>query len=411
MVRICKVQRNRRRINSRTNPKRSIDGLMIFSHISDTHLGFVQYHSEEREEDVYSAFNQAIDTSISDHVDFVIFAGDIFHVPNPSGKAILVLANALKRLKQNNIDSFFILGEHDISRIRATPVPFVYHNLGFSRYIGNGKPLYHKDLLVMGYDKRRKSEIHTFENDFAIADNEAKNHHGHKILVLHQGISEINKFAGELSSTDLPRDFTYYAMGHLHEKELKKFAHLNGPLAYPGSIELTSSEGIKETQKGFYEVDLSRPEATPHWIKLDIRPQLSVKTTTDKLSEEVVLLSEKIKSFSRKPVIEIRISGDKIEPELVQTQIANLSNLTLRCFWKSVSTAQVNGSVFMERPMKIEDEIFNVAKEILHSYELANFAIHDLLPVLAKGNSEEANQIVSENFYRMKEVLKNVTIS
>ena len=61
--------------------------------------------------------------------------------------------------------------------------------------------------------------------------------------------------------------------------------------------------------------------------------------------------------------------------------------------------------------MKIEDEIFNVAKEILHSYELANFAIHDLLPVLAKGNSEEANQIVSENFYRMKEVLKNVTIS
>src|SRR5438445_559250 len=269
---------------------------MIFSHISDTHLGFIQYHSEEREDDVYSAFNQAIDTSINDHVDFVIFAGDIFHVPTPSGKAILVLANALKRLKENSIDSFFILGEHDISRIRATPVPFVYHNLGFSRYIGNGKPLYHKDVLVMGYDKRRKSEIHTFENDFAVADNEAKNHYGHKILVLHQGISEINKFAGELSSTDLPRDFTYYAMGHLHEKELKKFAHLNG-------------------------------------------------------------------------------------------------------------------SVFMERPMKIEDEIFTVAKEILHSDELANFAIHDLLPILAKGNSEEANHIVSENFYRMKEVLKNVTIS
>src|SRR5256885_11008015 len=78
MVRICKVQRNRRRINSRANSKRSIDGLMIFSHIADTHLGFVQYHSEEREDDVYSAFNQAIDISINDHVDFVIFAGDIF---------------------------------------------------------------------------------------------------------------------------------------------------------------------------------------------------------------------------------------------------------------------------------------------------------------------------------------------
>ena len=384
---------------------------MLFSHISDTHLGFVQYHSEEREEDVYLAFNQAVNVSIKDHVDFVVFAGDIFHVPNPSGKAIVVLANALKRLKENNIDSFFVLGEHDISRIRATPVSFVYHNLGFSQYIGNGKPIHYKDVLILGYDKRRQSEIHTFENDFAGAHNEAKNHSGHKILVLHQGISEINKFAGELNTTDLPKNFTYYAMGHLHEKELKKFSHLSGPLAYPGSIEITSSEAIKETQKGFFEVDLSRPEAAPNWIKLDIRPQLSVRTTTDKLEYEIHALGERIKSFSRKPVVEIRISGDTIEPELVQTQISNLSNLTLRCFWKAVSTTEASGSVLMQSPMNLEDEMLKVAKEILHSDDLANFAIHELLPVLTKGNTQEANHLVSENFNRIKEVLKNVTIS
>ena len=49
---------------------------MLFSHISDTHLGLVQYASEERAQDVYDVFNQAIDTSIKDHVNFVIFAGD-----------------------------------------------------------------------------------------------------------------------------------------------------------------------------------------------------------------------------------------------------------------------------------------------------------------------------------------------
>ena len=102
---------------------------MLFSHISDTHLGLVQYGSEERAQDVYDqTFNQSIDTSIKDHVNFVIFAGDIFHVPNPNGTAIVQMANGLKRLKQNNIDSFFILGEHDISRIRTTPIPYVYHN-------------------------------------------------------------------------------------------------------------------------------------------------------------------------------------------------------------------------------------------------------------------------------------------
>ena len=384
---------------------------MIFSHISDTHLGFVQYHSEEREEDVYSAFHQTIDISIKDHVDFIIFAGDIFHVPNPSGKAIVVLANALKRLKQNNIDSFFILGEHDISRIRSVPVPWVYHNLEFSRYVGNGKTFLYKDILIQGFDKKRKSEIHDFEKEFETADAQAKKHNGHKILVLHQGISEINKFAGELSATDLPKNFTYYAMGHLHEKELRKFSHLGGPLAYPGSIELTSSETIKDTQKGFFEVDLSRPESTPNWIKIDTRPQLSVRTTTDKLANEVQTLAEKIKSFSRKPVVEIRISGDSIEPELVQAQIANLTNLALRCFWKTVSSAEANGSVLMQRPMNVEEEMFKVAREILHSDELANFAIHELLPVLTKGNTLEANHLVNENFNRIKKVLENVTIS
>ncbi len=379
---------------------------MIFSHISDTHLGFVQYHSEEREDDVYSAFNQAIDTSINDHVDFVIFAGDIFHVPTPSGKAILVLANALKRLKQNNIDSFFILGDHDISRMRATPVPFVYHNLEFSKYIGDGKPFLYKDVMILGYDKRRRNEIHTFEQDFANADTEANNHTGHKILVLHQGITEINKFAGELNSTDLPKNFTYYAMGHLHERELKKFNHLGGPLAYPGSIEITSSEGIKETQKGFYEVDISSSETKPNWIKLDTRPQYSVRASFDNLTQAVNILSEKIQLFSRKPIVEIKIHGDNIETDLVQSQIARLFPLTLRCFWKTIVSEENEGSVFIDKPAKIDDEMLKLAKDILSSESLANFAINDLLPLLSKNQVDEANHLVIENFNQFKKGVK-----
>ncbi len=135
---------------------------MLFSHISDIHLGLVQYNSEERELDIYDAFHQAIDISIKDHVDFVIFSGDIFHIPTPSGTAIMHMANALKLLKQNNIDSFFILGEHDISRIRGTPVPYVFHNLEFSKYIGQGEPVYYKGLLLVGFDKIRRNEMDSF---------------------------------------------------------------------------------------------------------------------------------------------------------------------------------------------------------------------------------------------------------
>ena len=375
---------------------------MLFSHISDTHLGLVQYGSDEREQDVYDAFNQAIDTSIKDHVDFVIFAGDIFHVPNPNGTAIVQMGNGLKRLKQNDIDSFFILGEHDISRIRTTPIPYIYHNLGFSRYVGQGNPIDYKGIIISGFDKIRKTEISQYEEKFAALDKKIQQHPGHKILVLHQGVTEFNKFAGELQSTDLPKDFTYYAMGHLHDKDVKQFSHLGGPVAYPGSIEMTTSEGIKETKKGFFEVDISKKEAVPNWINLDTRSQMSFDADYSKLAETVNDISKKIEMPTKKPIVEIKIQGENIETDHIQSQISRLNSLVLRCFWR-ISTKQVSdSSVFLDRPNAIDDEMYRLSINALGSEESAKFAIKELLPALAAGEIKEATQIIFENFEKIK---------
>ncbi len=379
---------------------------MIFSHISDTHLGLVQYGAEEREQDVYHVFNQAIDTSIKDHVDFVIFSGDIFHVPNPNGTAIVQMGNALKRLKQNNIDSFFILGEHDISRIRTTPIPYVYHNLGFSRYIGQGKPIEYKDILLVGFDKMRKNEIVKFEEKFVEVDSIAKNHSGHKILVMHQGINEFNKFAGEMQSTDLPKNFTYYAMGHLHDHDIKQFNHLSGPIAYPGSIELTTSEGIKDTKKGFFEVDVSGAEVKADWIELDIRPQFSYKLNYDEISKSIDDIIEKIGQYERSPIVELKILGDKIEIDFIQAEISRLNSLVLRCFWRIISKETADSSVFLDRPNVIDDELFRLSVNALGSEQIASFAVKDLLPLLDSGKLKEAVQMVVENFENYKKVIK-----
>ena len=379
---------------------------MLFSHISDTHLGLVQYGSEEREKDVYDAFSQAINISIKDHVDFVIFAGDIFHVPNPSGNAIMHMANALKLLKKNKIDSFFILGEHDISRIRATPVPYVYHNLEFSRYIGQGKPIIYKNLLIVGFDKIRKNEMRFFEDKFKEVDDIAKNHNGHRILVMHQGITEINKFAGELNSNELPKNFSYYASGHLHDNVLKKFKHIGGPLAYPGSIELTTSEGIKDTKKGFFEVDISSSEAKPEWIELDIRPHLSVQTTYEGLEKKMDEISKKISQYQKKPIIEFRIQGNNIETDLVQAQILRLSSHTLRCSWKIYQKEEKGSRVLLEKPARIDDELFKLAVSTLKSEKLASFAVKELIPLLSMNEIEQASQLVFENFEQFKKEKK-----
>jgi DNA repair exonuclease SbcCD nuclease subunit len=376
---------------------------MLFSHIADTHLGLVQYGSNEREQDVYDAFNQAIDKSIEDKVDFVIFAGDIFENPKPNGNAILQMANALKRLKENHIDSFFILGEHDVSNIKhQNPVPYIYHNLGFSKYIGNGKPIEYKGVMLVGFDKIRPPEMAQNEERFSNVDKNIENFPGHKILVLHQGITEFNKFAGELQSTDLPKNFTYYAMGHLHDKDVKQFNHLKGPIAYPGSIELTTSEGIKDIKKGFFEVDISGNEAIPKWIELDTRPQFSFKTEYKELTKTIDEITEKISNLTKKPIIEVKIQGEDIEIDHIQAQIARLSSSTIRCIWK-IETKQIsNSSVFLDRPNEIEDEILKLSIKALDSEQDANFAINELLPKLSTDQTEQALEMIIENYEKFK---------
>ena len=121
---------------------------MKFAHISDTHLGFSQFGTGERAKDVYNAFLQAIDISIKEKVEFVVFAGDIFHTPTPDGTAIINMAHALKKLQDTKIPAYFILGEHDISHA-------MLHHHSYTNY---QKPAYHKDVMI-AIDKMLRGEV------------------------------------------------------------------------------------------------------------------------------------------------------------------------------------------------------------------------------------------------------------
>ena len=220
--------------------------------------------------------------------------------------------------------------------------------------------------------------------------------------MMHQGITEFNKFAGELQSTDLPKNFTYYAMGHLHDTDVKNFSHLDGPVAYPGSIELTTSEGIKEAKKGFFEVDISGKELKTNWIELDTRPQFSFKTEYEELENTIQEISQKISSIQRKPIIELKIQGEDIEADKIQAQISTIQAQTLRCFWRIISKEISDSSVFLDRPHAIDDEMFKLSVNALGSEEMANFAIKELLPPLTSNQIKEATDVILQNFENFK---------
>jgi DNA repair protein SbcD/Mre11 len=172
---------------------------LLISHISDIHLGYAQFNLQEREEDLYELFEESIDKSIQEHVEAIIIAGDIFHNPKPNGSAIIKLAHELKKLKEKSIPVYFILGEHDISRINDVPVPFLFHNLGLAKRLRPDTPIKMKDLLIYGFNKQRRSNIDNgllkpFKELEKIIQSD-ENKRLKKILVLHQGLSDFNRFA------------------------------------------------------------------------------------------------------------------------------------------------------------------------------------------------------------------------
>ncbi|MFQ5921123.1 MAG: metallophosphoesterase [Nitrososphaerales archaeon] len=375
---------------------------MLIAHISDTHLGYSQFNLEEREEDIYDAFGQAIDISIREGVSAVILAGDIFHSPRPPGGAIVRFGDQLKKLKEKGIRLFFVLGEHDLSRVRGVPVPYAFHNLGFATYLNNGKLHEFNDTLFVGFDKFRQSESEDLVAGLRKADEQAKRFSGrHRVLVLHQGLLDISKFAGEIASNDLPSNFTYYAMGHFHDRSSHRFEGLGGPLVYPGSIEITASEAIGEAEKGFYIVDLSGKEAGTHWHKLEIRPQVSLSMKYDELAAGVDDLVARIRNLRKKPILHLRITGRDIDARELSGRLSKLADFALHYRWDLIDESRPI-TVLDERPGDIATMLMELAGKTLGSEGAASFALQELLPRLEAGETEEALEIAWQSYERSR---------
>ena len=85
-------------------------------HTGDTHLGYRQYHSPERQQDFLSAFDQVIEDAIEQDVDAVVHAGDLFHDRRPRLQDIMGALGTLRRLADADIPFLAIVGNHEGKR-------------------------------------------------------------------------------------------------------------------------------------------------------------------------------------------------------------------------------------------------------------------------------------------------------
>jgi DNA repair protein SbcD/Mre11 len=382
---------------------------LLISHISDIHLGYAQFNLQEREEDLYDVFEESVDKSIHEHVEAIILAGDIFHNPKPNGAAIIQLARQLKKLKEKSIPVYFVLGEHDISRTNDVPIPFLFHNLGLARRLKPDSPTQVKDLLIYGFNKQRRSNIDNgllkpFKNlEKIIKSDEHKKLK--KILVLHQGLSDFNKFAGEIFASDLPLGFNYYAMGHYHDHIQKNFFELDNSLvAYPGSLDLGHNEPISEVEKGFLIADLSNnhENVTTHWIKIENRrAQISHSLDYDGLDEYIRYLLESSKKYQKKPILDLKLKGTEIDPKILSGELSKLNEHFLYYTWDIIDKETISGySYDYANDFKIDKELSKLILNTLKSENLTNLSL-DLIQMI---NNDDLHNDTNINKNKSKKI-------
>jgi DNA repair exonuclease SbcCD nuclease subunit len=278
------------------------------------------------------------------------------------------------------------------------------------------QPIRYGNITIFGFDKERKTNIESLLQQFKTTEQLAKQQKGadgaknnKNILVLHQGLADFNRFAGELNSTDLPKGIDYYAMGHYHDHIEKRFDYLDGLISYPGSIDLSPSEGIKEVEKGFFLTDMSAQEVTTNWVKLEKRrAQFAADINYESIADELLGIIKKTMGYKKKPIAMLKISGKQIDSKVVATQLVKLNNSCLHYVWQPIEQQSSSSPLsYNGKPVDIDSELKRLAKEALKSEGLASLAINDILPLAGSGDASAALDILWKIYNDTKKTANN----
>src|SRR4030043_1206054 len=267
--------------------------MVRIAHFADTHLGHRQYNLEEREKDIYDVLEEIGEKIIEEHADIVIHSGDLFDSPRPTTQAYYAFKRLLRRL-DGKVKFFAVLGDHDKPKIRGMPPHRLFEDQ--IQVLGIGGTAEHQSMMVEGKEILVAGISKLSQMYRAVLAEELKKLGSLKtkcdcsILVLHEAIDQFFiEEACEVALTDVPKNFNYYAMGHLHSRI--KASHGQGELAYPGSSEIIRSDeiaGWKKQGKGFYIVDIDNEEVQVTNVDVErIRPQIDVKLDYARFKEEM----------------------------------------------------------------------------------------------------------------------------
>lgn len=376
--------------------------MVRIAHLADTHLGYRQYNLEEREKDIYEVLEEIGEKIIEEHADIVIHSGDLFDSPRPVTQAYYALKRLLRRL-DGKVKFFAVLGDHDKPKIRGMPPHRLFDDQ--IQTLGVGGVAEHQSLTVDGKEILVAGISNLSQMYRAVLAEELKKLGSLKttcdcsILVLHQAIDKFFiEEACEVALTDVPKNFNYYAMGHLHTRI--RASHGQGELAYPGSSEIMSNDEIadwKKKGKGFYIVDLDKDEAKVTNVNLEsIRPQIDVTFKYSHLKDELDAFVESLAAFRKLPVVQVRVEGKEIDRQAVHQALSESLAGKVLTFRPTITEESE-----MRLP-EVKPGSFNVS-QVLNDYfknkEVAQLA-NEMLKHLRQGDTDGAKEAAEGYFHK-----------
>ena len=309
-----------------------------FAHASDCHLGC--WRKETLNQVGYEVFRLMIEKIIEEQVDFVLISGDLYDVSNPKVDVVDLVTKQLKKLNDAKIPVYGIMGSHDFSpsdksMIRPLVSAELFRNVSIPHWVPDSNyPLQlqfiedqkTKVKLVGMRARKRGLEI---ENYYQLDIDNLEQESGTKIFLLHTMITELkpkeyaNMRSGEQSL--LPRNFYYYAGGHLHktlpEKLREDIYHINKDstlqqkIIYPGLLFPTNFLELEKFQYGGFCIvsgDTITNDLEVRYIPLKCKEveRILVKANNKTSSTVQDILDQEIKrgNFEDKIVV-VRLEG------------------------------------------------------------------------------------------------------
>ena len=376
---------------------------MKFAHLADTHLGYRQFGLYEREKDFYEVFEKITDKIIEEKVDFVIHSGDLFDNSRPSPLALLTFQKCLIKLKNANIPVYAIAGNHDsVLRKGAIPPQVLFKKFGLKVISPINTNYMYEDVFIAGLPYYSSSQYKNLKNKLSDLSKKAANHEK-SILVLHQGIDKYFNLQYELEIGDVPDNFTYYAMGHLHNFINDDFGE--GKLVYPGSSEVWKTselEDYRKNGKGFVIVDLDGKKPSIDRIKIDIPREFIERTLDyDNLASGIEAIKQTIKDFDKKPILNLtvnNVTSTSNAHEIITEELDDLA-LMIRPKFKVPGEESIDLIIDKENALG-PIEVLSSRLEKYDDAEIIKFAT-ELYNLLSKDKSEDAKELMDE-FYKEK---------